>query len=457
MFKKLSNLVIFMKKSHHHHRKADKILSNHLLISSLSSKSHNEEYKNHDQRIKLYVDELFKRKLLPSRNVQYKSMNELQQRVATILERFDYGMYKNNLNNEEFDQYESTREKFHLKSEEIFEILSTQNDDDDKLLKYFINNRCQLYEKFLRRLNRSQIRQRRKQDQHADDGDDNLRSGIWSDQNELAYGLWHNCLFTKMKRSSLSHLYDRRLTSQAMYCPSTPRVLIDLDYAMDQDFFHTRKILNDVRNLLAVNKYHHINPFRIEFVRSSHHGLKNSRFDKIVHTFMSWWNDPKQYQYTIHHVAKPVNVLESDEKLIYFTPNAKIPLTMSELLDERNIFAIPCHNSRSLRDPVFNRINRLQYQKSSSQRIMVRRLPTTEHIVWNKFHGVISWSLFLTILHDIRHNQHDDWNSVFKRYLLENELIKSDDELSREMQNRQQIQIKREKQIVNFNQSINVK
>ncbi|XP_075589138.1 uncharacterized protein LOC124496421 [Dermatophagoides farinae] len=358
-----------MKKSHHHHRKADKILSNHLLISSLSSKSHNEEYKNHDQRIKLYVDELFKRKLLPSRNVQYKSMNELQQRVATILERFDYGMYKNNLNNEEFDQYESTREKFHLKSEEIFEILSTQNDDDDQLLKYFINNRCQLYEKFLRRLNRSQIRQRRKQDQHADDGDDNLRSGIWSDQNELAYGLWHNCLFTKMKRSSLSHLYDRRLTSQAMY----------------------------------------------------------------------------------------LNVLESDEKLIYFTPNAKIPLTMSELLDERNIFAIPCHNSRSLRDPVFNRINRLQYQKSSSQRIMVRRLPTTEHIVWNKFHGVISWSLFLTILHDIRHNQHDDWNSVFKRYLLENELIKSDDELSREMQNRQQIQIKREKQIVDFNQSINVK
>ncbi|OTF75903.1 hypothetical protein BLA29_008803, partial [Euroglyphus maynei] len=187
-------------------------------------------------------------------------------------------MYEHNLNSDEFDQYESTRQKFHLKSEEIFEILSSQTDDhDDRLLNYFINNRCQIYEKFLLRLNKSQERLSQKQDQYDDD---DFRTGIWSNQGELKYGLWHNCLFTKMKRSSASRLFDRRMTN-----------------------------LN--------------------------------------------------------------------EKLIYFTPNAKIPLKMSELLDERNIFIIPCHNSRNLRDPVFNRINRLPNQSKS---IIVRRLPTMEHI-----------------------------------------------------------------------------
>lgn len=442
MFRRLSYSIF----REFHQRQLDK--NNLPIISSLFSKCqyHNDQ-KN--DRVKFYVDDLFKQKLLPSKTIKYKSLNELQQRIATILERFDYGMYEHNLNSDEFEQYESTRQKFHLKSEEIFEILSSQTDDhDDRLLNYFINNRCQIYEKFLLRLSKSQERLSQKQDQYDDD---DFRTGIWSNQGELKYGLWHNCLFTKMKRSSASRLFDRRMTSMAMYCPSTPRLWIDLDYVMDQDFFQTRKILNDMRNLLAANKYKTtIIPFRIEFVRSNHQ-QSNNNFDKIIGNFFTWWNDPKHHQYVVHH-KKPVQLLRKDlnEKLIYFTPNAKIPLKMSELLDERNIFIIPCHNSRNLRDPVFNRINRLPNQSKS---IIVRRLPTMEHIVWNRFHGVLSWSLFLTILHDIRHNHMDDWNIVFKRHLLENELIKTDDELSREMTHSQQIRMKREQQIKNFIQS----
>ena len=50
----------------------------------------------------------------------------------------------------------------------------------------------------------------------------------------------------------------------------------------------------------------------------------------------------------------------------------------------------------------------------------------------------------------IRQNPNDNWNNVFKRYLLEMELIKSDSELSREMNHAQQIRMKREQQIQNF-------
>ena len=438
MFRKLSISTI----KFCHRRQIDKFFRNNQSITALSI-CHNHQGDQKNDRIEFYLKDLLENKLISS---DKKSLNDIKNQIAIILERFDYGIYEHNINFDEFDP--KIQQKLHLKSEEIFEILSQQTDDnnvDDRLINYYINNRRQLYEKYFRRLDKL----RQEQNQDNDDDDDGNRSGIWSNQGELKYGLWHNCLFTKMKRSSTSHLFDRRLTSMAMYCPSTPRLLIDLNYVMEQDFFQTKKILDELRYMLAMNKYRTIQPFRIEFLRSNHQRSSSNRFDKIVSNFFTWWNDPKQYQYVVHNHTKPIELLQKkEEKLIYFTPNAKIPVKISELLDtERNILVIPGHYSRNLRDPVFNRINRLANQSKS---ILVRRLPTIEHIVWNKFHGVISWTLFLSILHDICQNPNDNWNNVFKRYLLEMELIKSDSELSREMNHAQQIRMKREQQIQNF-------
>ncbi|KAI7694664.1 hypothetical protein SSS_01193 [Sarcoptes scabiei] len=82
------------------------------------------------------------------------------------------------------------------------------------------------------------------------------------------------------------------------------------------------------------------------------------------------------------------------------------------------------HHSKSIRDPKFTLINRLE-----SERIKVKRLPTFENVIWNSYHGVLPWSLSIAILNDFRFQIGADWRSVLKQHLLPKKIIQNAEEI----------------------------
>lgn len=353
----------------------------------------------------------------------------MERKIISILQFIDYEFYKNITSDDDLQFF-----KYQFRAPELFEILSASNEVEFlKIQKYYAKVKSRSYNSYIEKL-QSKTNLKSEKAKKFPDG---FHTGIWH-KNELLYGLWHNSLFTKWKYSALSTIYNKRLTSLSLM-KSNPRIWIDLDFLPD-NFFYLRYGLNNVRKLLAYNKYKLKQPYIIEFIRTR----KSELFDRNVHRILTWWHQPEHYQYVVHG-KRPTELIDQSKKLIYLSPTASQAITRNDLLNESNILVFPAYNSPSLRDPVYNNINKL-----SSKEIKVRRLPTVEHIVWNKFHGVIPLEIILAILYDITNDATENWVKVFQKYLLEKELIKSDEEIKNIDKIRSQTRIKRQANINEF-------
>src|SRR5699024_6985481 len=127
----------------------------------------------------------------------------------------------------------------------------------------------------------------------------------------------------------------------------------------------------------------------------------------------------------VRHQGKTLTQLGPSPRSIYYiVPSAKKALTTEEVLHSESVFVLPAYVTGSLRDPVFSKIN------SDMRRlnVNVRRLPTVESVVWNKFHGVIGLDTIFSVLHDARYEVNFDWTTSFRRHIT-GEKIKAEEEL----------------------------
>lgn len=353
-----------------------------------------------DQRADIYLENLIDENLLPQ---TFAKDNQTKKRITEILFRFDYEVFQYDLDDQN---------GFLLKSEELHALLSAGNETlYEQILTNFIRKKIFWHRAKLKKLEVQEERNKINQERYSNRL---KRSGIIDEKDgSLIYGLWHNTLFTKINRSSLSHLYDRRLLNASLV-PDNPKIWIDLNF-LSSDCIK-RNVAFEIRSILSVNKYHSITPFTIEFVCP-----KN--FENI-NKVLTWLDDPSQYQYVIHRANESVDLLDENQRLIYLNPGASKTIKLSDLCNRNNIIVIPMHHSKSIRDPKFTLINRLE-----SERIKVKRLPTFENVIWNSYHGVLPWSLSIAILNDFRFQIGADWRSVLKQHLLPKKIIQNAEEI----------------------------
>lgn len=317
--------------------------------------------------------------------------------------------------------FESAR--FQLQVHELIDILQSQDKNErDNIINYYVKSKTMQY---VSRHNKS-LTKKANIDEYKDVTKSRLEvqdpTGLWNFQNELVYGLWHNCLFTKFKRTAYSALYEKRMASAVVVDPSNTRLVLDFDYANHLSYFFIRRLGTDVRQLIAYNKYHSHQPFTLEMFESQ--STRTKQFDDLMGRVISNWNDSDQFPF-IRHQGKTIDELAASPSSIYYIiPSARKALAVREVLHPDSVFVLPAYVTGNMRDPVFSKIA----SRMAPLNVNLRRLPTQEHVVWNKFHGVMKLDTVFAILHDARHEVNFKWKTSLRRHLT-GETIKTEEEM----------------------------
>ena len=372
-----------------------------------------------------YLDHLIHNKLLPP-SLASKPHSELRSKILLILDRYEYELYRKSYDLMETMSCETNMfedKKFQLEPYELNDILQAPDETQlAKIINYFISSKTTHFETRQNRKHKLSLSKVEKEiiDKHR------LQvqspTGLWSNDNELIYGLWHNALFIKFKRSCLSRLFDRRMVSATVADPANPRIILDLEYIADMDYFDIRRLGIQIRKMMAFNKYHTYLPFSIEFTQNR--SQRSAQFDDLMSRIITNWNEPKEFQY-VRHQSKSVDQLAPNpQSVFYICPAAKKALTTEEVLNPKNVFVLPAYATGNLRDPVFNKI----CSQVQSLNVNLRRMPTQEYVVWDRFHGVMGLDTIVSILNDVQYDVDFDWTTTFRRYLT-GEKIKAEQEL----------------------------
>lgn len=381
-----------------------------------------------------YFDRLIEDKLIDPNELTDQAIEELESKIAITVTKFEYELYHGSV----YDDLDVS--KLELQPFELFDILQ-ENDENSiqRMIKYFVVGKLRDYERLTVLDEQRAAKASYKLERHKSLTAVQDKSGLWNYEDQLVYGLWHNTLFAKFRRSNVSKLYERRVY-HANVLDDNNKVVIDLDWCSSLNYFRLRKLATQIRILLGYNKYHSKYPYKVEFVHSK---PLSSSFDNLLGRVMPQWKE--SFPYPSH--TKPISKVYPPQKLFYLTPTAEKPITMEEISNPENILVFPGYVSASLRDPMFRRINSIKWAS-------VRRLPTTEHLVWNQFHGVLSMNTVFSIIQDLRQNSQDTWEAAFKRHLPV-PIIKSETELLKTEKERSKLFAKKQEKKQQFQQKWN--
>lgn len=364
------------------------------------------------------------------------------QQIGSIIDEYEYNLYLKSFeiaNGEDFLQHE----RFALKPAELWDILSEEDIARQKRISnYFVASKLKNYQKLLLKLEKSEQRKQwRLENSTRKQNED--RSGLWSSDGQLVYGLWHNGLFSKFGRSTISKLYDRRAFAAATI-DNNQRLAIDLSYVKHLNYFETRQVGINIQNVLAVNKYRCKYPYTIEFV--GHDLRENAEFNEVISKQILTWSDDKAFPY-VRHSTLADKIYPDSDHLYYLTPSAEIALTIEELSDPENILIMPAFSTTDLRHPILEQMNKYHFSHA-------RRLPAHEHVVWDSFHGVLSMDIMFKIISSMRYDHKLEWKEAFHAALTGGQ-IKAPEVIQQIEQERSDRYARRKKYIETSQQNLN--
>lgn len=368
--------------------------------------------KNSDKifKTKEYITKLIEHNYIDGKTLNEKTMNDLMSKISSIISQYEYELYKNNVDSD------LTATQFELQPFELFDLLQSKSDHEFSLMiRHFSTAKFHKHEKFFEGKDLSLSKAKYLTDRHHELKAIRNSAGLWDFQGNLVYGLWHNTMFLKMGRSTYSKKYELRIIN-ALLDQSNSKIIIDLDWSAGLNYLKMKTLATQIRVLLSYNKYKTLFPYTIEFFNSKPMSYK---FEALMSRGIPQWSTTEvspyvRYQENIQNVYHP-------KRLYYITPNARKVLKISELANPDNIMVLPAFITKSLKDPLYTKVNSLNT-------VHVRRLPTIENLIWNKFHGVLSLNTVFSVIHDMRYITEETWSSVFRKYLSE-ELIKQPEEL----------------------------
>ena len=75
-------------------------------------------------------------------------------------------------------------------------------------------------------------------------------TGLWNNEGQLQYGLWHNSLFTRISRTSVNRFCSHRLQTAALF---GTKLVIDLDFDQYMKLQDCRRLAQQIKALYAWN------------------------------------------------------------------------------------------------------------------------------------------------------------------------------------------------------------
>ncbi len=299
--------------------------------------------------------------------------NKVKEKISLILSEYEY------------EKYTTLRVPKTLTIEDMRDLLRVKESHErQSMIKYFYNKQIQksLKKKFLKR--KSEIYWSEKQKLYSERSAQNIpKTGIFDDNGNIVYGLWHNSLFTKFLRNSFIRFHANRLRIAALF---GQKLIIDLDFDPFMRLSECRSLAQQLQFTLSYNKYRTKEPFDIHFVNCNQN---MPTMGEIPHYIQNW--DSPSFMSTFH--KESYLDLFPKEQLVYITQSAPQPL---KDCNEDYIYILAGHVSKSCRSP-------LAYLKAKKEGIRVYRLPTDEHVLWEKGSNKnLCLNHMIPILHDMK-------------------------------------------------------
>ncbi|XP_054166058.1 mitochondrial ribonuclease P protein 1 homolog [Oppia nitens] len=218
------------------------------------------------------------------------------------------------------------------------------------------------------------------------------RTGIWDNNQQLIYGLWHNTLFSKVMKSSISRMQNHRLRRAAMF---GQKLIIDLAFDDYMKLHEIRLLLKQLSIIYHYNKYETQEPFDLHFTNCD----PNSVVVKEMSRFFQNYNSPN-FLASIH--SQSYLDLFPKQQLVYLSPHSRNVLNTFNIND---IYIIGGLIDKTSRGP-------LTSIKAHKDTIRTARLPLDEHIIWKMGSKSLCLNHIVAILHDIKMT--GDWRTTLK-------------------------------------------
>ena len=219
------------------------------------------------------------------------------------------------------------------------------------------------------------------------------RTGIWNNEGQLEYGLWHNTLFSKILRNSVNRYYSHRLRRAALF---GTKLVIDLDYDNYMKLSECRQLARQIHLLYNWNRYKATEPFDLHFTNCD----PNKPTLEAIHKQLPNSQKPGLFLADFHQ--KSYTDLFPKEKLVYLSPHSEVTLKEFNCDDIHIIGGII---DKSYHQP-------LSFIKAKKDGIRCAKLPIDDHIIWGSGSKSLCLNHILQILHDV--NVTGDWNKALK-------------------------------------------
>ncbi|XP_054162441.1 mitochondrial ribonuclease P protein 1 homolog [Oppia nitens] len=235
------------------------------------------------------------------------------------------------------------------------------------------------------------------------------RTGIFDDNGNIVYGLWHNTLFTRISPQNTRHQTQHRLRNASLFGQN---IVFDMTADPQITVSNCLTKLRQLVNSYQVNRYHFNEPFNLHFCNVD----QNS---DIWRTIQQKSSEFTKFPYFL-------SAFTSKSYLDLFNPRDVIYLSLradQQLLDYESdkIYVIGFGDDFSSKD-------KLRY-KLRSEKIQFRRLPLDKFVQWSGPTKDLKSAIVLNILNDIRDGQ--QWREAFERNLPKG-FIKSQDVIEKE-------------------------
>jgi len=325
--------------------------------------------------------------------------NKIKGQIELILSEYEY------------EKYTSLRVPSNLTIDNMNDLLIVKDSTDRKKMFDF------LYQKEFARLKTIRKRKESSEKYWSEKSlvyskSNAERTGIWDNDHNLIYGLWHNSLFSKINRVSINRFYTNRLRLAAMF---GHKLVIDLDYDKYMKLAECRLLAKQLQLLYNYNKFKTIEPFDLHFTNCNTSLPTMQAIPRFLTNYQS-----TNFMAPFH--SQSYLDLFPKDQLVYLTPAAKEPL---HALNLDHIYIMGGFIDKSFRDPV-------SYIKAKKEGIRTARLPIDEHVVWGVGHKHLCLNHIIAILHDVQ--MHGDWRKSLCLHLPQRnqkkiQLIQYEDEI----------------------------
>ena len=292
----------------------------------------------------------------------------------------------------EYEKYTTLRVPNTLTTDHMKDLLTVDDPNDRKKLINFL---------FTKQLMRKKSKDKRKQisDKYWTEKNeiyskmDCNRTGIWDNNNQLVYGLWHNTLFSKIMKSSVSCLYNNRLRRAALF---GQKLVIDLGFDRYMKLSEKRLLLKQLNLSYNYNKYKTKDPFDLHLTNCDPNSLLMQEMPKHFQNI----NSP---QLMVQFHTQSYLDLFPRHRLLYLSPHSRHTL---QEVDEDMIFIIGGLIDKSFHQPI-------TYVSAEKAGIPSARLPIDDNMLWKSGTKSLCLNHIIAILDDYK--MCGDWRVALTR------------------------------------------